>query len=200
MNRREIFRNLGSAVAFAGIAAVANTKKVLAQTGCGPVQHFQSTLTQTYQSQCSQQTITATLVFKTTVESCTNADGSVTYTIHAHWHGTAQGYDPITGQTTDYVVNAQEYERTVVGPANGGACTPESSTTQYRELFISKGSAPNEEALVTQTFSIAPDGAFCIGFISYSINTACHGYWARPTPAILSSLDPPACRSLCLAR
>ncbi len=173
MNRREMFQNLGAALAVAGVAAITTKKQARAQTGCGPVQHSESTLTQTYQSQCSPQTITATLVYKTTVQPCTNADGSVTYTIHTHSHGTAQGYDPVTGQSTDYVVNEQERGSTVIGAPNGNACPSGSSAQQYRELFISKGSAPNEKVVVTQTSSMGPCGAHCCLSFSYSLNPDC---------------------------
>ncbi len=173
MNRREMFQNLGAGLAVAGVAAITTKKQALAQTSCGPVQHSESTLNETYQSQCSPQTITATLVYKTTVQPCTNADGSVTYTMHTHAHGTAQGYDPLTGQSTDYVVNEQDRSSTVTGPPNSSGCPSGSFTQQYRELFISKGSAPNEQVVVTQTSSMGPCGAFCCATFSYRLSPDC---------------------------
>lgn len=176
MNRREMFQNVGATLGVAGLAAILTQKQAVAQPGCGPVQHSESTVTQTYQSQCTGQTITATLVYKTTARTCTNADGSVTTTMHTQVHGTAQGYDPVTGQSTDYVVNEQERSSSVTGAPNGNTCQTFSSTQQYRELFLSKGRAPNEQVIVTETASGGPCGtnACCLS-MGYSINPDCQG-------------------------
>ena len=149
-------------------------QKALAQDGnCTPPKHFEETITNSFYSQCSQQLILATVNFKTTLQQCTNSDGSVTFRYHVELHGTGQGYNPLTGQPTgtQYILNDNRREYAIRQPFNG-TCTPSSDTIQYHESLISQGSAPNEQIVVTQTLSV---DSSCQFQITGSVDTDCHG-------------------------
>jgi hypothetical protein len=175
VNRRELIQKLGGALAVAGVAAITTKEKAFAQNGnCGRVQHYTFTYSTYFYSQCSQQYIYATITTKEEVQVCTNADGSVTYKINDHFHGTGEGYDPYTGQFTgiQYVLNEQSHVRDVSGPYTPGGCYPVSDTYREHMLLISKGKALNEQVVYTDTFSV---DSGCQYHFSYNFDTDCQG-------------------------
>ena len=174
MNRRELLQKLGGVLAVAGVVAVTTKEKVLAQGGDCTTEQFTRPQTGYYYSHCSQQWIRYTVTVQQTVQTCTNADGSVTYKIHEQLHGTGQSYDPATHQLTgaEYVLNDQIHEREIFGPYTGSGCTPSSHTTIQHLVLVSKGNAPNENTVWTITDSV---DSSCHIQSSYNMDTDCHG-------------------------
>jgi hypothetical protein len=144
MNRRELIQNIGSGIAV-GMFGVTTKVKAVAQNGnCGPPTHFEQTFPAAFISDCTGHLIFRTISEKSTVQTCTKADGTVTTKFHDQIHGTAQ--DQMTG--TEYVVNQQVHQREV----DFSGCQP-SVTYNLQELLISKGNAPNERMVITLKFT-----------------------------------------------
>jgi hypothetical protein len=171
VNRREVLQTLYGVLGVAGTLTFAQEQNAFAQETCGAPRHLESTFTGRINSLCSSQIIQVTLTNKVSVQTCTNADGSTTVRVHGLEHGTAQGFDPNTGQQTNYVLNEQVHEYIVTGGPSSG-CTPFSFTDMRHLLLISQGSAPNEKTVETFIFSI--DGACNFNFKS-SVDTDCQG-------------------------
>ena len=163
---------MGTAVL--GIAAMTRTK-VAAQSGsgCQPTQHFTTQISTTIFGQCSRQDIQINEVFRQTIQACPNADGTVTYKIHRYSHGTGQSYDPNSGQLTGtkYIIDDQQHERYTVG-MTGVGCQPQLDIYTFRQELISQGSAPNEQMVVHETFSL---DSSCNLTFNYTFDGDCHG-------------------------
>lgn len=158
VSRRDVI-GMGSAVL--GLAALMS-KRASAQSGsgCQSPQHFFDQFSSSVHSTCSNQDIQINETFKTTVQTCLNADGSVTYKMRQHSHGTGQSYDPTTGQLTGtkYIINDQSNDISITEPPGGcpglfGQNIASDAFT-FRQELVSQGSAPNEYVVLHETATV----------------------------------------------
>lgn len=176
MNRRAFIATSGSALTAAGLGALFNRSNAFAQqVSCQPAQLFTNVYSGQYYSGCTQQTIDYTVTVKFLIQSCTNADGTITYRINEQIHGTAVGINPQTGQPngTQYVVNFPVSDRVVIGPAptGPGQCTTFSNTIRERIVLVSQGSQPNELFSGIVTFTISSSCGISFNFSGESVCT-----------------------------